>query len=115
MNTNLSIVDSAAGNRTLLDRVLFQMAMAADRDLAAKGRGPLAAAMVILESRDHRTDVYACSNKQIAKQGAMDKSTAKRAVQALIDQGWFVKISGGRTKGGVKVPNLYIPQWPRAG
>ena len=82
--------DQDADSRTLLDRWKFILALAQDATL---GRGALAAAIVILESRDKRTDVYACTYGQIKDRTGIDRSTAIRAVNALVARGWFLRLS----------------------
>jgi hypothetical protein len=104
--------DGDSDRRTLLDRWLFALAVAGDGEIDRSG---LAAAIVILESRDKRTDVYVCGYGKIAKHGAMHRSTAIHAVNKLVERGWFQKLSGGLGKAGELLPNRYLPQWSRLG
>ena len=118
MPVHPEIVDDKAvnepGERTLLDKWKFVMAVAGDDELAKLGRAPLAATIIILDSYDRRTGLYTCAFGQIAERARINRSTAIRAVEALVPR-WFLRLSGGRTKRKAKRPNRYIPQWSRAG
>ncbi len=103
--------EDVGGDRTLLDKWLFMLSLALDPKMSG---GAYKVALVILDSYDRRRRVYECSYGAIARRTALSKRAVQNAVDALLAQGWFLRLSGGRTKGGALAPNRYLPQWSHA-